>query len=45
MARRDWWCEDILSGKIEVSKVNKDARGVAFHHPDRATEVHVVVIP
>ncbi|MFP4394507.1 MAG: HIT family protein [Anaerolineales bacterium] len=45
MAFRDWYCEDVLSGKIEVRKVWEDDRVLAFHHPQPTSEIHVVVIP
>ena len=45
MARRDWYCEDVLSGKLEVDRVYEDDRVLAFHHPRPVSEVHVVVIP
>jgi histidine triad (HIT) family protein len=45
MARRDWYCEDVLSGVLEVKKVWEDVRVVAFHHPQPQAEIHVVVIP
>jgi histidine triad (HIT) family protein len=45
MARRDWYCEDVLSGKLEVNKVWEDRRVMAFHHPQPQAEIHVVVIP
>ena len=45
MARRDWYCEDVLSGKIEVSVVWEDGRVLAFHHPNPKDDIHVVVIP
>lgn len=45
MAKRDWYCEDILSGKREVQKVWEDERVLAFHHPEPSAEIHVVVIP
>jgi histidine triad (HIT) family protein len=45
MPRRDWYCEDVLSGKIEVEKVWEDELALAFHHPTPQAEVHVVVIP
>ena len=45
MARRDWYCEDVLSGELDVSKVWEDERVLAFHHPNPGAEVHVVVIP
>lgn len=45
MARRDWYCEDVLSGNIEVRKVWEDELVLAFHHPSPQAEIHVVVIP
>ena len=45
MANRDWYCEDVLSGKIEVNKVWEDERVLAFYHPQPSAENHVVVIP
>lgn len=45
LARRDWYCEDILSGKVEVEVVWEDDRALAFHHPRPKAEIHVVVIP
>jgi len=45
MAFRDWYCEDVLSGKIQVRKVWEDERVLAFHHPEPTAEIHVVVIP
>ncbi|MGH2492374.1 MAG: HIT domain-containing protein [Candidatus Limnocylindria bacterium] len=43
--KRDWYCEDVLSGNLPVRKVFEDQRVVAFHHPYPETEIHVVVIP
>ena len=45
MARRDWYCEDVLSGKLDVQRVYEDDRVLAFHHPRPAARVHVVVVP
>lgn len=45
MAYRDWYCEDVLSGKIEVRKVWEDERVLAFHAPEPRFEIHVIVIP
>lgn len=45
MARRDWYCEDVLSGKLEIRKVWEDERVLSFHHPQPQAEIHVVVIP
>jgi histidine triad (HIT) family protein len=45
MAYRDWYCEDVLSGKIEVKKLWEDERVLAFLSPQPESEIHVVVIP
>ncbi len=45
ITRRDWYCEDVLSGKIEVQKVCEDESVLGFHHPQPQSEIHVVVIP
>ncbi|MHC4799704.1 MAG: HIT domain-containing protein [Planctomycetota bacterium] len=45
MARRDWYCEDVLSGKLEVRIVWENAQVLAFHHPVPKDDIHVVVIP
>ncbi len=45
MANRDWYCEDVLSGKIEVQKIWEDERVLAFHSPLSHEDIHVVVIP
>ncbi|MFZ5807677.1 MAG: HIT family protein [Chloroflexota bacterium] len=45
MGRRDWYCEDVLSGRIKVRTVWEDDRVLAFHHPQPQAEIHVVVIP
>ena len=45
MAKRDWYCEDVLSGEIEVETVWEDDLVLAFHHPLPTAEIHVVVIP
>lgn len=44
MARRDWYCEDVLSGKLSVRGVWEDDLVLAFHHPQPTAEIHVVVI-
>jgi len=43
--KRDWYCEDVLSGKLEVERVFEDDAVLAFHHPFPTAAVHVVVIP
>ena len=45
MARRDWYCQDVLSGKIEIAKVWENDLVLAFHHPLPQSEIHIVVIP
>jgi histidine triad (HIT) family protein len=45
MARRDWYCEDVLWGKLAVDVVYDDDLVLAFHHPKPTAEIHVVVIP
>jgi len=45
MAYRDWYCEDVLTGRIEIRKVWEDERVLAFHHPQPTSTIHVVVIP
>jgi len=45
MARRDWYCEDVLSGNLEVEKVWENDKVLAFCHPQPLSEIHVVVIP
>lgn len=43
--KRDWYCEDVLSGRLEIRRVYEDERVLAFHHPYAEAAVHVVVIP
>ena len=45
MARRDWYCEDVLSGKLDVERVYEDDLVLAFHHPRPVAQVHVAVVP
>ena len=45
MARRDWYCEDVLSGDRAVDRVWEDDRVLAFFHPEPLAEIHIVVIP
>ena len=45
MARRDWYCEDVLSGKLKVETVWENGEVLAFDHPKPVEPVHVVVIP
>ncbi len=43
--RRDWYCEDVLSGKLKVNVVYEDERVLAFEHPYPQYVLHGVVIP
>jgi diadenosine tetraphosphate (Ap4A) HIT family hydrolase len=43
--KRDWFCEDVLSGKIQVKVVHEDEHVMGFHHPDPESKVHVVIVP
>lgn len=43
--KRDWYCEDVLSGRAPVDRVYEDELVLAFHHPRGEAPVHVVVIP
>lgn len=45
MALYDWYCEDVLSNKLEVERVFEDELVLAFHHPKPSREIHVVAIP
>ena len=45
MGHRDWYCEDVLTGKLKVKKVWQDEHVLAFHHPRPKSKIHVVVIP
>lgn len=43
--KRDWYCEDVLSGKLEVKRLHEDELVLAFHHPYPEYDIHAVVIP
>jgi histidine triad (HIT) family protein len=43
--KRDWYCEDVLSGKLSVSVIYQDERVLAIHHPYPEAEIHAVVVP
>jgi histidine triad (HIT) family protein len=45
MTERDWYCEDVLTGKMEVNKIWEDNLVLAFPVPDDTVDVHVIVIP
>lgn len=43
--KRDWYCQDVLSGKLEVRKLYEDERVLGFEHPYPQYLVHGVVVP
>ena len=43
--KRDWYCEDVLTGKAPIDRVYEDDLVLAFHHPRPEWPVHLVVIP
>jgi histidine triad (HIT) family protein len=47
MPRRDWYCEDVFTGKIQVKVIYQDDLVLAFHHPypDTKAAVHAVAVP
>jgi histidine triad (HIT) family protein len=47
MAERDWYCEDVLSGKKQVKVIWQDEFVLAILHPfpDLKAAQHAVVIP
>ena len=43
--KRDWFCEDVLTGKVPIERVFEDDLVLAFHHPRPIAAKHVVIIP
>jgi diadenosine tetraphosphate (Ap4A) HIT family hydrolase len=43
--KRDWYCEDVLTGKLWVKKLYEDDRVLGFEHPYPQYKMHAVVIP
>ena len=43
--KRDWYCEDVLSGKLKVHVIHEDDLVLAFEHPVPEYVAHAVVIP
>lgn len=41
----DFYCENVLSGSIEVDKVHETENVLAYHHTRPFWETHIVVIP
>jgi histidine triad (HIT) family protein len=45
MALTDWYCEEVLPGKLKVERIFEDDHVLAFHHPRPSARPHAVVIP
>jgi len=43
--KRDWFCEDVLTGRAPIDRVYEDDLVLAFHHPRPIAPKHVVIIP
>src|SRR5438445_7212064 len=41
----DFYCENVLSGKIEVDIVRETENVLAYHHTRPFWETHIIVIP
>ncbi|MBP7415183.1 MAG: HIT domain-containing protein [Pyrinomonadaceae bacterium] len=41
----DFYCDNVLSGKIEVDKVHETDNVLAYHHTRPFWRTHIVVIP
>lgn len=41
----DFYCDEVLSGHVQVEKVMETVRVLAFHHTRPSYPVHIVVIP
>ena len=41
----DFYCEEVLSGKTEVTRVLETENVLAYHHTRPFWETHIVVIP
>lgn len=45
LSTMDFYCDEIISGKIPVDKIVETEQLIAFHHTKPYWEVHIVVIP
>jgi histidine triad (HIT) family protein len=41
----DFYCDEVLSGKLAVTRVRETDEVLAFHHTRPSYPVHIVVIP
>ena len=45
MSNDDYYCSEILSGRVPVQVIAETDTVMAFHHVFRTWDVHIVVIP
>lgn len=43
--KRDWYCEDVLSGRLRVQVIYEAERVLGIRHPDPDAELHAVIVP
>jgi hypothetical protein len=43
--RRNWSCEGVLSGAVDVEGVWEDEIMLTLHHPSPQSEIHAFVVP
>ncbi len=41
----DFYCDEVLSGNIEVEKVYETKNALAYYHTRPSYKVHIVAIP
>ncbi|MBP6005109.1 MAG: HIT domain-containing protein [Pyrinomonadaceae bacterium] len=41
----DFYCDNVLSGKVEVERIKETENVLAYHHTRPFWETHIVVIP
>lgn len=42
---RDFYCDEVLTGKTKVEKILETENVLAFHHTKSSYKIHIVVIP
>jgi histidine triad (HIT) family protein len=45
MNTNDFYCTEVLSGRVEVNKVAETDNVLAYHHTKPSYPIHIVVIP
>ncbi|HET8569552.1 MAG TPA: Clp protease N-terminal domain-containing protein [Candidatus Limnocylindria bacterium] len=43
--KRDWYCEDLLTGRVKAEVLWEDERAIAYRHPFPQSALHALVIP